>query len=357
MLAMLLAPAAMADKNVSGGTTLYDEIEGGGTRLEDGGTVLYDAITPFGARLESNGTIFIPGLFGLFGAGEYTGFVEDPNVQNLRIRRSGANVVVEWDTNNSSARFWVFKLAAPFENAAANWTQVLASTANTSYTDANQVGAGNSQAYYRVISNSNQANVNNKVAVGKVNVDVTVGWNLISTPLLQPNGSLDQILGVDDFVDNDQVLIWNRAQQNFSPSQMANFSGGTWGDAVAAERGQGYGMNIVEIPNQPATRTLTILGNVGGEEFAGTLVTNWNQIGFPFNYAASLNNASGLLAGQANVNDQLLEWLPAEAHFKVPASTFNGTAWSEDVVLQPGIGFGYNRTGGQLVWQVPPVPE
>jgi len=110
---------------------------------------------------------------------------EDPHVRNLRIRRFGSDIVVEWDKEppDYTGNFYVFRRVGAFENLPTNWNDGINVGNNVSYTDTGQVGGGNGQVYYRVLSTSDKNALVNKVAVGKVNVVLEAsGLKLVTCP-------------------------------------------------------------------------------------------------------------------------------------------------------------------------------
>jgi len=110
---------------------------------------------------------------------------EDPHVRNLRIRRSGSDIVVEWnkEPDTYTGSFYVFRRVGAFENLPTNWNRGIDVGNNVSYTDAGQVGDGDDQVYYRVLSTSEKNALVNKVAVGKVNVALEAsGLKLVTCP-------------------------------------------------------------------------------------------------------------------------------------------------------------------------------
>ena len=287
----------------------------------------------------------------------------------LSISRSGANIEISWQVEAVPDIYVLTgEGTGVYANTAADWVPVTESgslveslpgeiglfdllAGDNKLIHQSQVGSGFGEVYYKALAPGADKvqYLADAPAVGKVNVELAVGWNLVSTPLFKANGSMNETLGTDVFVNNDQVLVWSPSQQKFL-LPAANFNEGDWQNSVGLKFGRGYGFNIVESVVRTNPFTLTIIGAVSAQDFSSQIVTNWNQIGYPFPVPATLNTN---LNFTANANDQLLEWDLLNQKFKLPASNFDGSIWSLDTQLKPGIGYGYNRVGDDATWDVP----
>jgi hypothetical protein len=312
LVATLLAPASFADKLTDGTTTIYDEIEGGGQKLEGGGYTIYDSKSFLGDKF-GDGTgsyTIIPGILGLLGL-EVT-WSEDPHVRELRISRTGSDIAIEWTATPESytGPFYVYKLAQSFENVSTNWSQIATVTGQEYHYDTGQVGEGNAEAYYRVISVDRVSACTNKVAVGKVNVAVGGGkkWTLFSMPFMQSPSSLNELigghLGYSGSSDPGTAVRvfshegggWNRASY---------FNGSNWvsmpGLSPAVYDGN-KGLYLLTRNNDPDA-VLTIVGKIKPPyEITEYLIAqNWNVMGFPYPFAMDLNTIN-LNGGTRNDN-------------------------------------------------------
>ena len=128
---------------------------------------------------------------------------------------------------------------------------------------------------------SGSANV--EIIIAYFDIDLSLGWNLISLPLEQIDESIDQVLGTIDgkwnYIQSYDPLSpepW-KSYSTFKPTSMNDFS--------TLDHKQGFWINIIE-----SNVTLTIGGSTpfptGVELFAG-----WNLVGYPSLTEKSISDA------------------------------------------------------------------
>lgn len=206
------------------------------------------------------------------------GWLEDPHVRNLRIRRSGADIIVEWDAEPTTfaGPFYVYRKLGAFENDVAGWSSGIDNGSSTAYTDAGQVGAGDEQIYYRVLSVSDKSRLIYKVAVGKVNAALDAsGLKLVTCPF---NDGIVSAVFPPQMAGGQQYKLYPRAGngldvvtvnasgvtgQDFAVSPTAGFwmrneSSDTSGSPIAAAV---TFCGSLEVPFQKDLATLDLTGN------------------------------------------------------------------------------------------------
>jgi len=290
------------------------------------------------------------GIYGevVAGGGEEGGaisWIDDPHLTNLTISRDGNNAIIRWTKvpSDYAGNYYLFWLERrDFENASTNWMgpQTITGGGN-SFSDANQIGMGNDRVFYRVISANDKAQLINRPSVGKVNVSVTLGWNLVGVPFVP--SLVNDAIGTN-FATGDQIWAW-RSGDFIAPIQY-NSTSSTWASGMAMISGEGFGLNIVN--TDPGT-VKTVIGKVSGDIVSKSIDIGWNLIADPF--AKSLSGDFGLnAAAGAAVGDQIWEWRAGD--FIAPIQ-YNGTAWPASQ-LNPGKGYGYNHIGAGVNWRIGP---
>ncbi|MFA5114119.1 MAG: hypothetical protein WC529_07490 [Candidatus Margulisiibacteriota bacterium] len=358
----------------AGGVDLKAVVPGGSGQPQsaDGQIKLIDfqGEAPAGKATEGSTTLIIGGAALLGAAGpapEVEGWVP------LAIKRQGKDLEISWNNDLYPApRLFALDsaTAGDYQNNYddSKWSLVAANGAlvagvtGYSYSPGklvhqNQVGTGTAAMYYKGIQAgaSPAAYFSQAGAVGKINVTVGLDWNMVS-PTVFAN-SLNKTLGTD-FIAGDELYNWDNSSQQ-ALSKVAVFDGTAWQLVNSASwnnlaNGVGYGLNILNLPSGQTTRTITLVGNVRPDNFAAVINKDWNKIGAPFPHYTTLNGNSGFTAGVSQSGDEFWMWdLASKGLTRV--SKFNGSVWTPEFVLRPGVGYGYNYMGKEtepLPWQI-----
>lgn len=248
--------------------------------------------------------------------------------------------------------------------SATSWSKIATIPSGGTYTDENQVGAGDPERYYKLlVSETDPAAIYSGTttyfasapAVGKVNVNAVLNWNLITPTVL--NDSLNKTIGTN-FINGDEIYRWDSSSaQQLLKSAVFNGTSNSWTPVNAGQwsnlkNGEGFGLNLLNLPSGQTSKTITITGKVSPTNFSSTINKDWNQIGNPFPYSITMNSGSGFLAGKSQAGDELWQWDETIQSLK-KVSSFNGITWSPDFTLKPGVGYGYNyMKSAPMTWAV-----
>ncbi|MFH1826641.1 MAG: beta-propeller fold lactonase family protein [bacterium] len=243
------------------------------------------------------------------------------NITGNGIIRSGNDVVVSWTTDEpgGDTNAKVYMLEGDFHtNAAPGSGWNLVSTAPSPYTDAGVVGTGNHR-YYKIVSTTDDELTHDHLAnpvaenpvLGKFDIAVTEGYNLISFPLIfestAPN--LDQIIGnqlqggiVPPLADKIYKI---RADGAGYEQAWLNEGDGLWYDAETMT-----GSNMTIRPDESYWVELTLDHTIDHISVVGTIASinrnininnGFNYVGtsYPVNVNINISNlsASGASAG------------------------------------------------------------
>jgi hypothetical protein len=371
ILSAAMAPAALADKLEGGGNTVYDEIEGGGSKKEGGNFTIYDSITPLGDKLIDGEYTVIPGILGLLQR-----VVEGDwpwGTVPCTISREDSNVVITWDAgtfHNPSIYYLVVDDDTPFStNFDDGWTEAQDGVDNFTITDGRavhtgQVDAGEGVVVYRVL----QAGVtpgqehdgvdvfSSAITVGKVNITMHRGWNAVSVPFVGDSfGGPGGLVG-DNFGEGDTANFWDylvAGTQDFS--RFKRFSAATGWDKPEVEFPlmQGAMFNIASLA-AGETRVVTLMGTVSDADVTRRVLAKWNNLGVPFPMVltnggfvtANVNPSANLVVG-----DTLYEWGVTDFSKMI---RYTGTEWSEPLNCKPGVSYWFNHvsTASPFDWTI-----
>jgi hypothetical protein len=282
----------------------------------------------------------------------------------LNIKRSGGAVEVAWDTTVETEMPKIYilinksALSGTFANAYSeeNWKTVaeLAAAGENivifgpegKIVHVDQDGKGYSEVYYKAVKPAvdlttadGKTTFASAWAVGKINVDLYGGWNLVSAPFVAD--SLNNVLGTD-YKDNEQLWIWSDADSKFKST--ATFSSKSWPADLNISPAQGYWLDLSgTAAGQKKTITLT------GTVYTSTTINKkiyagWDLIGNPYpkpNAASEFTPAA---------NDQIWVW-DNEGQKFTGTKNYDGANWSPDALLIPGKGYWYNHIGKGFEWK------
>ena len=161
------------------------------------------------------------------------------------------------------------------------------------------------------------------------NIELVVGWNLISLPVIPNNLSIDNVLSN---VDYDTLWRWNAINDNWESYKKSTSKG----DFYTFEPDRGHWINVNTSTN------LTITGNSGGTRNVG-LVADWNLIGYTSRETKSIVEILQLVG-----YDTLWRWNAINDNWEsYKKSTSKGNFYN----MTPGRGFWINvNTPGNLAY-------
>jgi hypothetical protein len=188
---------------------------------------------------------------------------------------------------------------------------------------------------------------------------IVKGWNLIATPLTitsSPNfgENMNQAIG-PDFTNGDQ--LWDYIDGNWDH---INF-GTSWDNKFNPERGNGYWLNITDLPEGQTTRKLTIIGDANMQTYSRQIKNGWNLIAGPYPQDLVDTETNFVMPGPAD-GDQLWSYLNGWDHINYAISSGVGD-WSISpattipekpemkIELKAGQGYWYNNVGTGFRWQ------
>ncbi|OGC11794.1 hypothetical protein A3K48_04810 [candidate division WOR-1 bacterium RIFOXYA12_FULL_52_29] len=330
LILLVMAGLAMADELQSqdGTTVLYDNINGAGPRLQDTGNTiqLYNAVgDALGPKTtDAGGTItFIPGLFGLFGGGTKIDTAPWGTVP-LYISRDGENIKITWEaTKAPGAQIYVLTGdgSGKFQkNDPAAWKLYTDSTIAGQFNAGSvatgvlyhnkQVGSvvpsgfsNHGEAFYfglqagvtpQTICTDPDPLYNGKPcfavapAVGKVNMSLAVGYNLVSLPFTYNTGGdalvnvFGQQLTKQDSPINADEIYYKQDSASWGMTNAFQKTNGSWylsssvntPAAFTVGRDKGY---LVSIKANSAK--ITAVGNVSQSNQIIVMKTGFNAVG------------------------------------------------------------------------------
>ncbi|MDD5593459.1 MAG: hypothetical protein PHG97_01790 [Candidatus Margulisbacteria bacterium] len=317
--------------------------------------------------------------------GEGPILIEDNGlVRNTVIERDGADIKLSWsyDPNSSVTKADIWRQAGQGISHAENvvpggidWTLV-AKGQGTTWKDANQVG-NNTNAYYRVVpadtvikqvGESLGGNLqiflqsNNAKTVGKVDVQMTKGWNSVSSPFINKTFGGNAGVAGDGFGEGDTVSFWGEDIQNFE----LGFRYSATNHWVIPNNenylvpGRGCMFNIANVANPPLK--VTLIGEISGFDVGKDIKIKWNDVGNPFprlldaggfypvNLTTTPPNLPTLVEG-----DTIQSWNSLTQNFE-KSMRWDNTAkvWQTSFGFNPGEGYWLNHvsTANQFHWTV-----
>ncbi|MFA6170237.1 MAG: hypothetical protein WCW67_04655 [Candidatus Margulisiibacteriota bacterium] len=290
-----------------------------------------------------------------------------PGAVQLFIARSGNDIKLTWNDDELTADqkppkiFGLNKAAGggAFDNAKTDWVDITSSLVKNvngkDYLHTQQVGGGATEYYYKAMWKDkvkddvyNGASILESAwAVGKFNVDLAAGWNLVAEPTIFQGGSdVSQVIG-------NQLTANNPTGDEVYTAQLdkAIYSNNTWNKAMAISLGEGFYVNLVG-----AAKKMTFVGDVPTQKVAYTVPKGYLRIGNSSCVTRVIGKAgfTNAFGGDANnsgdeiYNNNLLKM------------TRQGNAWLGTTVFDFNAagGFWYNRSMGAsnaLQWDFDPL--
>lgn len=330
-------------------------ISSGGSNNLTGGTYKMVDIKGQAVIGSSTGGTYGLGLGGIYGevvagggegpGGEVISWRTDPFVENLRIRKNGPDIVVEWNTTKPAGwTFRVFKRIGNFENAVANWQgesstsgiPVVSTGSLVAYTDSGQVSAGDDQVYYRVLSSNTKSDLINMVSVGKVNANLQRYWNLLSIPFATSGRSVNEMLG-GYFGLGDEAWFYDPITKfktmNFNPSA------GNWtdGNTNYISTGEAFWLFKNTMPTSGPETKLTTIGLVRSYH-KKPISQYWNLAGCSLSKNFADLSSAGFAAPKPVTGDEIWKYISS-----FTTLSYGASAWTPDSSVEKTRGYWYFR--------------
>lgn len=287
-----------------------------------------------------------------------------PGAVQLFITRSGNDIKLTWNDDELTADqkppkiFGLNKAAGggAFDNAKTDWVDITSSLVKNvngkDYLHTQQVGGGATEYYYKAMWKDkvkddlyNGASILESAwAVGKFNVDLLTGWNLIAMPMLSQGGTdVSIIIG-------NQLTANNPVGDEIYTAQLnkAVYFNNTWNKSMAISLGEGFYVNLIG-----ASKKATFVGDVPTQKTAYTIPTGFLRIGNSSCVTRTIDKAGftnpyGGASGDEVYNNILLKLT------RVGNSWTGTTPFNFDAAG----GFWYNRSKnsvGSLQWNFDPL--
>lgn len=300
---------------------------------------------------------------------------EDGAVQLYISRQGTSDIKISWDPSEVNPNIYVLtgEGTGRFTNVVDEWKDRTDATISGDFephTDQayvlhkNMVGDASTkykEVYYKALRSSmskadNPTVLQSAWAVGKADAVLDKFYNLISIPLSpSPDNSISSVMG-DLLPDGDKAYIYDvsdPADRGFVIS--TKLSPGNWQETFKINPGIGYLVYREDKALEPATRTVTFVGNVLNSYSANILYQN-NLIGNPYpSKITGLENA-GLTGGSPM--DKIYDYsLSGTTKGFSLLATFDGSNWNNSIDFSPTKGYLYykNAVSGSFIWN-PPKP-
>jgi hypothetical protein len=287
----------------------------------------------------------------------------------LSIQRVGNNVVISWDiavANNPKIYVLTGNGSGQYDNGT-GWTQVLnagAAIASSeplgtftpgagTLTHSDQVGRGSGEVYYKGLLADTDASGTNLTllsltnfqaarAVGKVNISLTAGMNVISVPFLRTGDDTIEAVFPTDLLANGDYFYF-KPRSDSPNTEKSTIVGGAWNNPVAISPDFGYWIKTA------GAHTLTVWGRVVNTARSVDITENGILvIGTVFPMATPFLTAGFSAHGGSRTGD-VVYYKPVASSPNTQKITFNGTNWvgnPEDLTLKVPFGYWYKRNAG-----------
>jgi hypothetical protein len=296
----------------------------------------------------------------------------------LSITRSGSDILISWEASSvSSGDPQIFVLTGSGlgdYNSTTGWTPVVSGqpyggtavtidSANRTLIHTGQVAGGTSEVYYKALqfgtdathqtsdpNYSGQTYLQTAWAVGKMNIAIGAGVNVVSIPFSKADSGVNKVISPDLLSDGD-ILYTKPASDNPNTSRF-RIVNGVWVDDQD---------NPATLPMTPdsgywivasSAKPLTVWGNVVTDNSRSTLVKDSGilVIGCVYPNKELFINA-GLNSQGGAVNKDVIYYKPAAASANTQKLTFDGTNWlcddaNETKMFTSPFGYWYNRAAG-----------
>lgn len=309
-------------------------------------------------------------------------------VQGLSAQASGANdLALSWsaihmDNKDRYTLLWyyaVHRSSDPYY-VPTQFNQYVA-TSGTNFTDAGALGDLANNHYYAVTAvdtDQRVSAVSNRV--GKFNISIAPGWNVVSLPLLPGVTALDdvigdQLTGTCDSATADRLLAWNPESQEYEMAWYCDCDpwGEPWDDhwltsgfaqtSLTLEPDEG-----VWIQNRSGvTETIVLVGDFSSTDRTMYIEPGWQMAGSAYPVPIALDDAAIPATGTCDsaTADRMLYWNTDTQEYEM-AWYCDCDAWGEPwddhwltgfeqtgIQLVPGKGVWYQDRHDPFTWVYP----
>lgn len=287
-----------------------------------------------------------------------------PGAVQLFISRSGNDIKLTWNDDELTADqkppkiFGLNKAAGggAFDNAKTDWVDITSSLVKNvngkDYLHTQQVGGGATEYYYKAMWKDkvkddlyNGASILESAwAVGKFNIDLNKGWNLVAMPMNSQGGAdISAVIGgqlTPNSSTGDEVYKANLDK--------AIYVNNAWNKAMAIDLGEGFYVNMIG-----AAKKVTFVGDVPTQKVVYSVSAGFLRIGNSSCVTrpvanAGFTNAYGGADGDELYNRSLLKLIRQ-------SGSWTGTTMFD---FDAAGGFWYNRSKaavGPLQWEFDPL--
>jgi len=308
-------------------------------------------------------------------------------VQGLSAQASGANdLVLSWpemhmDNKDRYVQVWYYSIhrstdpyfvPTPFNQYGA--------TSGTNFTDPGVLGDLANNYYYVVttVDTEERASaVSNRV--GKFNITIAPGWNMVSLPLLPGVTALDdvigdQLTGTCDSATADRLLSWNPETQEYEMAWYCDCD--PWGEPWDNHWLTGFEQTSltlepdvgVWIQNRSGvTETIVLVGDISAADRTMYIEPGWQMAGSAYPVPVALDDAAIPATGTCDsaTADRVLFWNTETQEYEM-AWYCDCDAWGEpwddhwltgfeqtSIQLVPGKGAWYQNRHNPFTWVYP----
>ncbi|HTY13022.1 MAG TPA: hypothetical protein VMD02_02410 [Candidatus Omnitrophota bacterium] len=265
-------------------------------------------------------------------------------IQNTKIARVGRDIELSWDYNPAypveSVDIWVLSGEnIEFARTASRFSLVNR-LAGTSYKETLFKFGDGQNCYYRIVPAGTSKDqifddTLNDRTVGKVDLKLKQGFNLIALPLLPQAGNRVTDIFTDQLKEGDQVVYFDNKEKDY---RTATYSVKGWdlSRAFSIFAGQGFFVRA-----SSDSQVLTFLGRVY-EDYKPVIFDGANLVGNSTPQTKELNkDLFGLTFSGTPLNPQDAIYSYGPANKAELIEDF--FAFSHDFVLPPGAGYWYYR--------------
>jgi len=266
----------------------------------------------------------------------------------ISLNRTSNDTMLNWTLSNSSDVYNYVIYVTDDYDAGFNFNNPYATASNSTTNWTDPTSDGVDERYYIVrVNNSLGLTDLSTFVVGKFNLKLYTGWNLISIPLLLIDASLDSTIYTAD--EGDMCERWT----NVTFDRTDYFAGFGWfGDFNTLQSDRGYWYYSQKPGYDTVPFNVTLVGEVPNATRQQTITgQSWTMLGWTSIRTKSLDSA--LTA--ATDSDTIVLFEPPVDTFR-RTDYFGGFGWFGDFAnIEPGLGYWYYSTNpSNYMWNYQP---